>query len=809
MRLTLRNMLAAMDEILEPAQQEEIKQKIEESEFATSIMHRIRDVTRRIRLGAPKLTGKGMGLDPNTVAMYLDNTLSADRVPDFEKVCLESDVHLAEVAACHQVLALVLGEPAEISPTLRQRLYDLEHGATAVVAETPAVPPPLIETSAVSARRERPRIPDYLRDDHRSKWWAVAATILLAILLGGAVVAAIGVDRTMSAVARLWKTNDNQAAGNAENGEQAAANNTDADENREPAGKTGEGKESAADGDAKSANDQSKAAALTNPLDNANKSIPPDRSQPQSPDNEAAPVAPEPSINQKLDTTQRTSSIPTEPNPDNGANEGPSSPPFVLPTDTGAASTASTASAADLLNGSKAKEAATPPVDSQTNVAAKAANEVPQQPVAQPVGRFLTDTNLLLRLTSNGQWARVPQGATLNAAEQLLVLPTYRPTVTLSGGLTMQVLGETRVELLGAGPNGIPRLSVPFGRVVLMTVGKPGVSVELTLRGLNGTATFLDAGSTLAVEVRPFLPAGANPEVEKGYVAIDMYAVGGDVEWQISQNPAAMHIEAPGHLTLGTPYQTADTEESKEKQSLPDWITAEKIGSQVHVNASEDLNQALSEKNDRPVALVLHEFAEDRRWEKKNLGARSLALIGEFDPFIPALNDYDQRSVWPQQIDSLQAALARGPETAAKVREAFQKQRGAEDGWKLYRMLGGYSKADIEAGAAQDLVDYLGHSRYDFRVLAIHALRSIPGVPPNFTNYQPWLQPQELRIQLNRWRDYLRTKNSPISAEGALDRPGPAPKERWTGPAPAKSPLDPVDDNQEARRVPRSISIRR
>jgi hypothetical protein len=82
-------------------------------------------------------------------------------------------------------------------------------------------------------------------------------------------------------------------------------------------------------------------------------------------------------------------------------------------------------------------------------------------------------------------------------------------------------------------------------------------------------------------------------------------------------------------------------------------------------------------------------------------------------------------------------------------------------------------------------------------------------VPPNFTNYQPWLQPQELRIQLNRWRDYLRTKNSPISAEGALDRPGPAPKERWTGPAPAKSPLDPVDDNQEARRVPRSISIRR
>jgi hypothetical protein len=128
LRLTLRTLLAYLDDTLPPAQSRAIGEKVAESEFAQQTVERIKTVTRRRRLTAPPIEADDQSTDPNTIAEYLDNVLPADQLADVEQASLDNDTKLAEVAACHQILTLVLGEPAKIPPTARRRMYRLVRG---------------------------------------------------------------------------------------------------------------------------------------------------------------------------------------------------------------------------------------------------------------------------------------------------------------------------------------------------------------------------------------------------------------------------------------------------------------------------------------------------------------------------------------------------------------------------------------------------------------------------------------------------------------------------------------------------------
>jgi hypothetical protein len=130
-RLTLRTLLAYLDDTLPSIEIKQIGEKVAESDAAQELIARIKQVTRRRRLTTPPASGP-MAFEPNDVAEYLDNALPSDQVSELEKQCLESDVHLAEIAACHQILTLVLGEPALVPPTARERMYGLVKGRESI-----------------------------------------------------------------------------------------------------------------------------------------------------------------------------------------------------------------------------------------------------------------------------------------------------------------------------------------------------------------------------------------------------------------------------------------------------------------------------------------------------------------------------------------------------------------------------------------------------------------------------------------------------------------------------------------------------
>lgn len=129
-KLTLRQVLAYLDDSLDPDQTKQVGKLIAESEAAQQLVDRIRTITRRRRVTAPAagLLGDDHTADPNFVAAYLDNQVPMEKALEFERLCIENELYLAEAAACHQILTVGSGEPVIVPPSAHQRMYGLVPG---------------------------------------------------------------------------------------------------------------------------------------------------------------------------------------------------------------------------------------------------------------------------------------------------------------------------------------------------------------------------------------------------------------------------------------------------------------------------------------------------------------------------------------------------------------------------------------------------------------------------------------------------------------------------------------------------------
>src|SRR5436853_4969762 len=103
MRLTLRILLDYLDDRIEPELARQIGDHLAEHDKLRQLTDRIKRVVRRRRLNTPDEAERDElpvhhQDDPNQVAAYLDGQLDPEVEADFEEICLDTDVYLAEVA---------------------------------------------------------------------------------------------------------------------------------------------------------------------------------------------------------------------------------------------------------------------------------------------------------------------------------------------------------------------------------------------------------------------------------------------------------------------------------------------------------------------------------------------------------------------------------------------------------------------------------------------------------------------------------------------------------------------------------------
>lgn len=486
MRLTLRTLLAYLDDRLPPANAREIGQKIAGSPFATELTERIKDVVRRRRLAIPDKPQPV--IESNLVAEYLDDQLTPELVAKIEREILQSDAALAEVAATHEILG-ALRDPVALEPHFRDRLYALDPSGRVDVVRTISGTTP--SNGAASAQRAE-TTPEWKPLSSRR----MSSRRLLNVAL--AVMAIVWI------VLMVGDSNLFRFAGNAtpQNSETLAQ----ADATPDPAA---------------DASDNAAVAPIVNPLENsADVAQSAAELRPTVDANSAGP-GPEPSV-PSTDATGKTR--PT----DQVASVSPATTPVAVLESPQVAS----AGNPEL----KPAAAAAPAVNAEPPVA------VPEAPAPVKAHRiFMVDEHRMAMLldASAGDWKRAAKAVGQGIPESQLtlfdwrdaiherwigILEPFRLRVSPDGtGWTADVAGRGIVQVINSDPAGLAIMEgrVLLSREVVTTIPDDApVSLALQLGLSRGILTLDSPGTRIGLEVISESPGQDIPAVPPAKVGV-------------------------------------------------------------------------------------------------------------------------------------------------------------------------------------------------------------------------------------------------------------------------------------------------
>ncbi len=755
MRLTLRTLLAYLDDILSPSDAQELEAKVNGSEYATGLVQRIRGSISRLRLSSPMVLGKGLGADANSVAEYLDNTLPVERVPEFERLCLESDMHLSEVAACHQVLTLVLNDaPRELNDEMRQRVISRVIGAGTVGGRSTTSDrtsgrgePNRLNPEAASVdsvvdrpvreRRESAAVGPY-EPPSRSWPWAIGGLALLlsflvtlVFLISSGWFGQLGKDQIVANSGGVGNGKFHSAtAGRPDPSREAQPTGTSLDADSQPSFERGADDQpdrsnawSATDGDASGIAAPPVPPALIRSSETEDSGAQPSSESLSMDSFPLDPAVPAPGsatanhsgMSGSLSSNAEAANALGVPGLKSAVPEALSPEPSdVKGTPSAVAGNQPTDSSGIADNKKPAVDTNSDSVDDRGETEHAAAPST----AVQDIGMYMSEHQVMAVWEASTElWQRMPAREPIKVGHHFRGLPAFRSQLALNNGLQMTIDGGGEFSLGEPNSAGVPRIDVQKGRAIFVSVGADVCQLIVGAAPRELIVQQGDAKSQFAIEILQATTPGDDPLENQPHRVIKIMPLNGSISIQEPElEKRAVQVGQQWMAIDRRPAQIA------EQSEYPEWTSG--AIREIDRGARQELEPMLG--LDRSLTLSLLEAHEHRRTDLKSLAARGLAALDRYNANLEALADRRQHPHWKFHFQDLQRAVQSGSESSRLVRDALRRMKGREADM-LYRMLWGYSSAQLKAGAAADLVARLEHDELEVRVLAIENLKQITG----------------------------------------------------------------------------------
>lgn len=731
MRLTLRTLLAYLDDRLAPTNAREIGQKIANSPFATELVERIKEVKRRRRLASADASRPMV--DANLVAEYLDDQLTPELVARVEQQVLSSDAMLAEVASAHEILGM-LRDPVPLDARLRDRLYALDPNGPAE-GSVPAESAGALKSGGIVAATWKP-MDSY---SPSRKWPAVVAGALGFIWL-----IALATDSNLF------------------QGQETASTDPDA-QDKTPSG------ELLADKDA---------------------GMPPKEADPDQPGEPKAGGKAEETVAAVVPDKTAPAET-TVPSPDNDATTGPleggssnasdKSDPTVAEGDK-AASNAANPGDAEM----EGPDADKPPV---------VAEEPPRAAEKMPVYLQVDSRTLFVSNTRENRWRnllQIPGGDTVIVTpnsvncgpflkdDWFAIAESFDVRVRgQNSGWTCRVLGPSVVRLAQPDHRGLQLLS---GRLILTAdpqaawddQRKPEFSLQT---GLHSTTITLDSVTTrIAVEatVRSSAPAGERAAATddddsslllplSSDLAVRVAVIEGAAQIKTTSAEQSVTVQRGSQATWKMLEMSALTafavEPSPPVASLPAWTLADPADDAPEAAAVKSrLIDALAGVGD-PGDLVAP-LLKERNPQIGIQAARVLAVTRNVEHLIAALFEPLDETVHRVAIDGLSEIALSSPEGRGAIQTAIETRLPMAEVEPTMELILGLSETQKhDSSVARSLMDFLTNERLATRTLAIYRMEQATG---DRLGFHPDAEASRRREAIRRWQKYLDRNNGQL-----------------------------------------------